>query len=91
MNTDEEIRRGHEAERVLNEPMLREAFDKTEAGIVAALKACSMGDTKTQHELTIALQLLGRIEKNLKETIQTGKLAQIQKEALSQRLRRVVG
>ena len=80
MTQDEEIRRGHEAERVLSEPLLVEAFSRVEAAIVDALKRCPVGDRNTQHELCVSLQLLGKVHGHIKEAATTGKLARIAKE-----------
>lgn len=86
MTLDEEDRRGFEAERVLNEPLLKEAFEQVEKGIVEAMKRVPMGDTKTQHELVLTLQLLGKVKGYIEEVVQTGKLARIQKQTMAQRI-----
>lgn len=70
-------------------PLLKEAFDKIEAGIIDAMKRVPMGDTKTQHELVLSLQLFGRIKGHLAEVMETGKLARIQKETLLQKAKRL--
>lgn len=86
MTVDEEERRGFEAERVLNEPLLKEAFESVERGLVDAMKRVAMGDTKTQHELVLTLQLLGKVKGHIEEVVQTGQLAQIQKKTMAQRV-----
>lgn len=86
MTLDEEDRRGFEAERVLNEPLLKEAFESVERGLVDAMKRVPMGDTKTQHELVLTLQLLGKVKGYIEEVVQTGKLARIQKQTMAQRI-----
>jgi hypothetical protein len=80
MTEQDEIARGHDAERLLNDPMLKEAFSKVETGIVDGLKQTPIGDRDTQHELTLCLQLLGRVKKNLEEVATTGKFALHQKQ-----------
>jgi hypothetical protein len=57
MTNDEEIRRGNEAQRLLNDPLMSEAFSVTEAAIVDTLKRCPMADHATQHELVLSLQV----------------------------------
>jgi len=92
MTLDEEERRGFEAERVLNEPLLKEAFEKVEARLIESMKLVPMGDTKTQHELVLSLQLLGNVKKQIEEVAQTGKLAQVSKaEKAFKTVRRFVG
>jgi hypothetical protein len=74
------IRRAEEAKRLLSEPLLVEAFDNVEAGLIGAMKVSIMGDDKTHHELVLCLQLLGRVRNYFKEVIDTGKLEQLQAE-----------
>lgn len=88
MTEDEEIRRGNEAERLMNEPLLTEAFDMIEAGLVDNMKRVAIGDTKTQHELVLMLQLLAKVRGHLKTTVDTGKMARITKESLVDRAKR---
>lgn len=91
MTQDEEIRRGHEADRLLSDPLLSEAFQLTETAIVDALKRAPVADHSTQHELVLSLQVLSRIKGHLLTAAQTGKLARLTKEeSLSKRLLRAV-
>lgn len=79
--TDQEIlNRADEAERLMANPIFREAVDKTRNGLVSAMEQAAMGDEKTHNRLVIALQLLNKIEKNIKEVADTGKLTKIQLE-----------
>lgn len=87
MTLDEKIRRGHEAERVMNEPLLVEAFKEVEAGLVQAMKLSKLGDEKTHHELVLMLQLHGRLRGCFLYHMQTGQLALADKETLAQRLK----
>jgi len=90
MTQDEEIRRGHEADRLLSDPLLSEAFQLTETAIVDALKRAPVADA-TQHELVLSLQILSRIKGHLLTAAQTGKLARLTKEeSMSKRLLRAV-
>lgn len=89
MTLDQEIRRGEEAARVMAEPMLAHAFASIENGLVDAMRRVPMGDTKTQHELVLSLQLLGKLKGYMQETMETGKLARIQKETLADKAKRV--
>ena len=89
MNLDQEIRRADEARRLMDAPLMREAFEKVEAGLIDAMKRVEIGNTKTQHELILSLQLLGSVKRHLTETMETGKLAQIQKDTLADRAKRL--
>lgn len=86
MNIEEEIRRGNEAERLMNEPMIKSAFMGIESGLVEKLKQVPMGDTKTQHELVLSLQLLEGLKTHFRTIMDTGKMARIQKESMAKRV-----
>lgn len=87
---DTEIRKGMEAERLLEEPLLKQAFEGIESGLVENLKRVPMGDTKTQHELVLTLQLLQQLKGHFLTVMQTGKMARIQKESMAKRVIRAV-
>lgn len=87
MTQDEEIRRGHEAQRLLDEPLLKEAFKLTETGIVDAMRRVPMGDQVSQQTLILSLQVLAKVRGYMIEAIQTGQLANIAKqESLGRRI-----
>ena len=81
-----EIDRGREALRLMEEPLIKEAFDTIESGLIDSMYRCPMADTATQHELVLTLQLLGKFKGMFQEIMETGKLAQIQEESMSNRL-----
>lgn len=76
---NEQIRRAEEAKRLMNEPMLKQAFDGVEAGLVSAMKVSAFGDEKTHHELVLCMQLLGRVKHYFQEVIDTGRMEQMRK------------
>jgi hypothetical protein len=90
-----EIDRGREAQRIMDEPMIKEAFDKIESGVIQSMRLCPMADKETQHQLVLTLQILGNFKGVFQEVMATGKLAQIQEDAensFTNRLkRRLVG
>jgi hypothetical protein len=89
-DVDTEIRKGMEAERLLDEPLMKQAFLGIESGLVENLKRVPMGDTKTQHELVLTLQLLEKLKGHFLTVMQTGKMARIQKESMAKRVVRAV-
>lgn len=78
MDTQEEIRRGAEADRLLENPLLQECFVKIRDGILASMNESAFGDDKTHHHLVIALQLASQIEKQLRDIAATGRMAKLQ-------------
>ena len=88
--TDKEIVRGAEAERLLDHEIIKEAFGKVEAGIIAAMQNAPMGDEKTHNRLVIAMQLLGQIKKQIQDVATTGKLARLQVTSIGDRVKNVM-
>lgn len=89
-NVEAEIQKANEAERLLNEPIMKAAFLGIESGLVENLKRVPMGDTATQHELVLTLQLLEKLKGHFLTIMQTGKMARIQKESMASKVVRKV-
>lgn len=90
MTQDEEIRRGMEAQRLLETPLLAEAFDAIEQRIVSELRSVDVGARDAHRDLIVTLQLLGAVKRHIETHIQTGRLAEITKESLGKRVMRAV-
>ncbi len=86
---DQEIREARNADKILNDPVFREAVDGIEKTIIDKMRQVPMADMTTQHELILTLQLLGKLKQHLHSMIETGKMAEIQKETIISKLRRV--
>lgn len=88
---NDEIKKGREADRVLNDPLFVSAFDKIEASLIGQMKRVPMGDRDTQHELILSLQLLANVKRYFTEVLETGKMAEIQKDStIKDKIRRIV-
>jgi hypothetical protein len=74
----DEITRGKDAARILNEPLYQEAFSMVRDGIVKAMTQSAMGDEKTHIRQVIALQVLEMVKRHLQTTMETGQMAEIQ-------------
>jgi hypothetical protein len=79
MTLDEEIRRGHEAARIMSDPLLVDAFKAMDEHILTAMKRCAVADVTTQHELVLTMQLVEKLKHHINTHIQTGELAKEQK------------
>lgn len=89
MTQEDEIRRGREAERLMNDPLMVEAFSAVEEVILNGLRTVDVGAKDAQRDLIVTLQLLGNLQRVLKTHIQTGQLAEISKrESLGKRILR---
>lgn len=90
--SDAEIRKGRDADRIMRDPLFNEAFHGIESNLIDRMKRVPMGDRDTQHELILSLQLLANVKRYFAEMLETGKMAEIQKEStLKTKLRRMVG
>ena len=78
MDANAEIRRGAEAERLLENPLLQKCFTNIRDGIITSMNASAFGDEQSHHHLVIALQLASQIEKQLKDFAATGRMAKLQ-------------
>jgi hypothetical protein len=74
----EEITKGGEAEKILNNAVYQEAFAKVRNNIIDAMQHSPLSDEVTHNRLVIALQTLNQIQKALTDIMQTGKMANIQ-------------
>jgi hypothetical protein len=81
MTEHEEMLRGEEADRLLANPLFKESISKVREGIVSSMEQSALGDEHTHNRLVIALQLLSKIEKNIREVAETGKMVKIQIES----------
>jgi len=79
----EAVQRGLEAERLLNEPLLREAFEKVRLGLVVKLEDTAIGDVEGQHTITLCLQTVKQVKRYLDNMVRTGMLEADRAEATS--------
>lgn len=93
MNQLEEVKRGEEAQRLMDHPLMKEALGNVRSGLMEAMNNSAMGDEKTHNKLVMAVQILNRIEAHILDVMQTGKLAVIQldRENTIQKLKRAAG
>jgi hypothetical protein len=78
MTREQEIRRGEQARRLLEEPLLQEAFATVDAALREAWAATAEDATAERERLWLMLRLLGRVRTHLVDVLQTGKLADSQ-------------
>lgn len=76
MNHDERLKRADEAQRLLNEPALKNAFADIREGFVKSIEGCKWNDDKTLNNLMLSMQLLKTLNKLLESHIIDGKIAQ---------------
>lgn len=74
LSLQQRVERGREASRLLNEPLLKDAFVGVEEGIVAQWRAAE--DTETRERLWAGLHAARRVETWLRATQDDGAIAQ---------------
>lgn len=78
---DEAMRRGREAARVMEEPMLKEAFEKVAADITGAWATSAPHETARREQLYLQLQTVQGVREHLRAVMAGGQMA----EAYAQR------
>ncbi len=78
MSLESERRRGAAARRLLEEPLLADAFATVEQGLRRQWQASGESEIQTRERLWLMLKLLGRVRGLLTEAMETGKLADAQ-------------
>jgi deoxyhypusine synthase len=88
---DDEIRRAEEAQRIYNNPLLKEAFEKIEQAMLERMKKVGLGEKQHHTDLVMMVQVVQGVRNHFKEIMETGQMAQIQKETLAQQVKRRLG
>jgi hypothetical protein len=78
MTLELESRRGEQARRLLEDPLLQEAFDTVGGTLRDAWVATTEDATPERERLWLMLKLLDRIRSHLAQVLETGKLADAQ-------------
>ena len=91
MSLEQEISDGARADRLMKE--LSPFMGMVKEAIIEKWEASPVADREGQHELRLMLKLLNDLQANIKTTIETGKMAQIQIEQESKltKFKRAVG
>lgn len=79
---DNEIARGHSAARLLNDPLMAEAFDALRAEYIAAWENAPVRDAEGRERIWAHLQALGKVKAHLETVMNTGKMAEKQRDEM---------
>ena len=74
MNPQEIVERANQAQRVLDDPTLKKAFDGVREALVARLEASAIGDESTHHTIALCLQNLKEVQRMLARWIMDGQV-----------------
>lgn len=84
MTPEEEVQRGLEAERILKEPLLIEAFERLEQEYVKAWQTSPARDADAREKLYQMQNCLHRVKDHLRVLMESGRI--IQKRTLMDRV-----
>lgn len=73
--SEQEIREGNAAKRLLEDETLDKAFKDVKQAIFEAIERCPIRDTEGLHELRLMLKLLVDVRSNLESAVEAGHLA----------------
>lgn len=76
MTPGERIARATRAKELLEEETMAQVFRGVRDALVERLESCPIGDTSTQHEIALTLQLLKQLRAHLNQFIDDGTLAE---------------
>ena len=79
--------RGAQAELLLTNPLLQDAFAALEAAYMKAWRATGMAaaDTQARERLFIAVNIIGKVQEHLARLVEGGKLSRKQLEEIERR------
>lgn len=88
MSPEQEAQRGQDAKRLLEEPLLKEAFETIEQELIEQWKQAPARDVEGREKLWLMLHLLNKVHGHLESVMASGQLAQA---TLAQRVKRALG
>tara|TARA_R100001460_G_scaffold13763_2_gene31004 strand:+ start:381 stop:638 length:258 start_codon:yes stop_codon:yes gene_type:complete len=74
------VSQSNKAKQLFENPLLQESFDKLKKSYQDSLFSTGVKEQETREMLWLAYNIVGKVEQNLKEVIDTGKLASKQLE-----------
>ena len=80
MNLNQEVQNGLDAQKIIENEQVKNAFKSIRAGIIEKWRNCPIRDREGQHELKLMDKLLTDLEGYFKTVIESGKMAEFQLE-----------
>ena len=68
--------RARRAQSLLNDPLVKEAFETLEKDLLDSWRNSGTSDTETRESLWLAMRLLDRIHIHLQSILETGQMAE---------------
>lgn len=80
MNERDEKRRAEDASRLLNDPLLKEAFERVEKALLSGMQTVDVTATEAQRGLIVSYQLLSKVRQYLEQVMVTGQLIELEEQ-----------
>ena len=84
---NQEVSQANKAKQLFENPLLKDSFDKLKKLYSESLFNTGAKETETREKLWLAYNVVGKVEQNLLEIIDTGKLASKQLEDFRKRIK----
>ena len=68
--------RARRAQSLLNDPLIKEAFETLEKDLLDSWRNSGTSDTETRESLWLAMRLLDRLHIHLQSIVETGQMAE---------------
>jgi len=82
----QEVSQSNKAKTLLEDPLLKESFDKLKDLYSTSLLNTGANEVDTREKLWLAYNIVGKVEQNLQEVLDTGKLASKQLEEFRKKI-----
>jgi hypothetical protein len=76
MGKGKEIKRGQDAERLINDPLYKEAFDTTKELLIQLMLQTDISEETERDRIYMTIKSLELVEQHIKSVLETGQLAE---------------
>ena len=76
MGKGKEIRRGQDAERLINDPLYKEAFENTRDLLIQLMLQTDINQETERDRIYMTIKSLELVEQHIKSVLETGQLAE---------------
>jgi len=76
MGKGKEIKRGQDAERLINDPLYKEAFDTTKNLLIQLMLQTDISEETERDRIYMTIKSLELVEQHIRSVLETGQLAE---------------
>lgn len=82
----QEISRGVKAKQLMENPLLQEAFQTIRSNLHDKFEGSKDGDSQARERIWMMLKVVNEVERHLETVVDTGRMAEQQRESLLKRV-----